>query len=69
MHFKPKGGTSNNCEASPSPQPDKTLSINGIEIEKVSETKFLGVILDDKLSWTAHINGLVKKLKCANMVK
>ena len=42
-----------------------SLYINGIEIKRVSETKFLGVILDDKLSWDAHISSLIKKLRCS----
>jgi hypothetical protein len=41
-----------------------TLTINNNDIELVHETKFLGVIIDDKLSWTPHIQKLTKKLKC-----
>ena len=43
---------------------DLNLKISGKEIELVQEAKFLGVIIDDKLSWTPHIQNLTKKLKC-----
>ena len=33
-------------------------------IKCVKETKFLGVIIDNKLSWDAHIKYLNSKLKC-----
>ena len=32
------------------------LKINNITIKRVNETKFLGVIIDDKLTWKSHIN-------------
>ena len=37
-------------------------------IKKVSEAKFLGVIIDEKLTWSAHINYLCKKIKCCTGV-
>ncbi|MCP4489865.1 MAG: reverse transcriptase family protein, partial [Gammaproteobacteria bacterium] len=39
------------------------LYINGKVIPQVTEIKFLGVILDENLSWIPHIEYLVKKLK------
>jgi hypothetical protein len=39
-----------------------SLSINGNEINKVSEAKFLGVIIDENLNWNSHIKKLSKKL-------
>ena len=33
-----------------------SLNINGHSINEISETKFLGVMLDNKLSWDVHIN-------------
>ena len=33
-------------------------------IKCVKDTKFLGVIIDNKLSWDAHIKYLNSKLKC-----
>ena len=32
-------------------------------ISKVNNTKFLGIVIDDKLSWEAHLDYLVKKLR------
>ena len=62
MHFSPKGTVSKDvCQ-----EHDVGVYLNGNQIEKVRETKFLGVIIDEKLSWDAHIKALVKKLQCAN---
>ena len=44
---------------------DQLIVIDGKEIREVNETKFLGVIIDNKLSWEPHINTLNKKLKAA----
>ena len=38
------------------------LEIDGIIIETVNCTKFLGVIVDNKLTWTQHINELCNKV-------
>ena len=58
MHFLPKGLKMDNTA-------DKIpLSLNGNEIEEVSETKFLGITIDNQLSWESHLNILHKKLKC-----
>ena len=40
------------------------LRIIGIVIKRVQETKFLGVIIDEKLKWGPHIKYLNSKLKC-----
>ena len=57
MHFRPK---KTDCSQNTS----YSLSLNGNVLEKVSQTKFLGVIIDDKLSWVPHIKYLALKLKC-----
>ena len=36
--------------------------IRGTEIKQISETKFLGVVVDDKLSWKNHINYISRKI-------
>ena len=41
------------------------LSINSKIIQCVSQTKFLGVIIDDQLSWKPHLINLNKKLRSA----
>ncbi len=35
---------------------DASVNIDGIEINRVRETKFLGVMTDENLSWKSHIN-------------
>ena len=60
IQFKP-GNT--NKENTVTAEFDVTI---GDEIKKqVSETKFLGITIDNKLSWDTHINKLSKKLSCA----
>ncbi len=34
---------------------DCSISIDSVILERVSQTKFLGVILDDNLLWKSHI--------------
>ena len=38
------------------------IMIWATEIKRVSEIKFLGVVIDEKLSWVAHVKSLTKKL-------
>ena len=50
----------------PTRKPDKQntdLIINNIKIEQVKHTKFLGIIIDEKLKWTQHINYVKVKLQ------
>ena len=39
-----------------------TLKINNMDIDKVSDFNFLGVILDECLTWKPHIDKLVSNL-------
>ena len=41
---------------------DVTLRVENQVIEEVPETKFLGVIIDNKLTWKSHIQNTVKKI-------
>ncbi|XP_077976386.1 uncharacterized protein LOC144432146 [Styela clava] len=41
----------------------KPLLLNGNEIERVKEIKFLGVIFDENLSWKSHILHVIGKTK------
>ena len=45
-----------NCDSS------NKILINGVNIERVNNAKFLGVILDSKLSWLQHIKYLKVKV-------
>ena len=38
------------------------IEIDGVIIETVNWTKFLGIIVDNKLTWTQHINELCNKV-------
>ena len=40
----------------------KRVKLNGSEIENVSEFKFLGIWLDDHLTWSYHIGKLTNKI-------
>ena len=63
MHFRPKDGFIN-------PSTDiisaTKVKINDYEIKEVDETKFLGIIIDNNLSWLPHLNALAKKLRCCS---
>ena len=39
------------------------LIVNGIKINKVEHTKFLGVFIDEKLNWNYHVNNVINKIK------
>ena len=70
MHFQPnKLSESNNCSRTipivSNNHVSKAIYINGQKLKEVSETKFLGVIIDNKLDWTSHIHELNKKLRSA----
>jgi hypothetical protein len=41
----------------------ESLLLNNYKIKQVSETKFLGVTIDDRLNWGPHIKNLVTKLR------
>ena len=43
-------------------QDEIALSIDGVDIERVHEFRFLGVILDDKLTWKSHIAHVKSKV-------
>ena len=40
------------------------IKINHFEIKEVDNTQFLGVTIDNALSWIPHPNSLAKKLRC-----
>ena len=37
------------------------LTINGIEIERVREFNFLGIVIDESLTWIPHIQKISSK--------
>ena len=62
IHFKPKSQRLNLTQ----PSVNHNLLIDNFPIKKVSETKFLGVIIDENLSWDSHITALRRKLNYAS---
>ena len=71
IHFRPK--TNSKTILAKLHTTELKLIINGEKIKQVEEAKFLGVIIDDKLSWKPHIAHLENKLKCCtgilNLIK
>ena len=68
IHFDPSRGDSTRiCARSQlfdiSNSDHYKIKINGTVIKQVTEIKFLGVILDEQLSWEPHIESLCKRLK------
>ena len=62
IHFKPKNGNT-------IPDNNYKLILCGKTIKQVKETKFLGIIIDEKLSWVPHVDYLVNKLKsCTGII-
>ncbi len=62
IHFRPTN--------SKSPPDDATklelkLKIDGCPVKKFTSTKFLGVVIDENLSWNEHIKALKRKLNHA----
>ena len=48
---------------------DIDVKIHGVNVERVYATKFLGVIIDSKLTWKPHVEYICKKLsKCAGII-
>ena len=46
-----------------------SIRMCGTELERVQVTRFLGVLVDEKLSWKQHIKGLNSKLaKCTSII-
>ena len=39
-----------------------SFEINGIPLDRVSKTKSLGVLLDENLTWSSHINKMTKRI-------
>ena len=57
MIFTKKRNDSNFC-----------LQLDGHELQRVTNAKYLGVILNDKLNWTSHINNIYTKISKASYI-
>ena len=62
IYFKPKTSSKKTIESTATD--NLVLKMHDNTLEKVTQTKFLGVIIDEELSWIPHINYLTNKLKC-----
>lgn len=62
MYFKPNIHSRNTCVRAEGFNSDHRISLNGRKVKQVSTIKFLGVIIDENLTWLPHIEGLRKKL-------
>ena len=48
---------------------DISINVKNVAIDRVSHTKFLGVVIDEKLNWKYHIDHIRKKLsKCTGIL-
>ena len=59
IHFDPRKRANSTINDS-----EILLQIDGVPIKQVTSTRFLGIIIDEKLSWKDHIEYLTNKLKC-----
>ena len=64
MYFKPNINNNERMSCARSQNYDiiLKLSINGVKVKQVDRIRFLGVIIDDKLTWDAQIEHLENKL-------
>ena len=68
MYFKPDLYSRNTCARSQPLDQNCKLHLNGSIIKPVSCVKFLGVTIDENLTWIPHIENLKKKLACSQGV-
>ena len=62
MYFKPNIFSRNVCIRSNAYNVNHKIMLNGQKIKQVSQIKFLGVTIDENLTWLPHIENLRKKL-------
>jgi hypothetical protein len=68
MHFRP--GRYSSCARVREFGSDKSIELAGHSLLKVNKVKFLGVIIDDELTWEYHIDHLKEKLNSSlNIIK
>ena len=62
MYFRPNIYSRNICARTEPYDPHSKLYLNGRQVKQVTSIKFLGVIIDENLTWIPHIESLKKKL-------
>ena len=65
MYFRPNIHSRNICARTTAFDRDCKLYLNGTVIKQVSSVKFLGVTIDENLTWRPHLDNLKKKLACS----
>ena len=65
MHFAPASKAKQSSPTTEDENDVVNIKINNHAIKEVTETRYLGVILDNKLTWLPHIAYLENKLKVA----
>ena len=70
MHFRPSYNTRERltCARTRPYGNERTVKIAEHKLKKVDKVRFLGIIIDDKLTWESHIEHLVKKLNLTIMM-
>ena len=70
MHFRPHMNRNERqvCARTREFGSEKTLKLNGSKLKKVDKVKFLGVIIDDRLTWEPQIEHLKEKLNSSIIV-
>lgn len=65
MHFRPRYNNEERqtCARTRIISDEPALHLNGVKLKKVVKTRFLGVMIDDKLNWDAQLSHLDTKLK------
>ena len=49
-------------------KPEVSLSISGVNLTKVSRTKFFGIIIDENRKFNDHVNFVIMKLNSATYI-
>ena len=63
IHFKPNLSRAQQTCARARPfNRNHSLFLNDVKLEKVQSTKFLGVVIDERMSWEPHLENLATKL-------
>ena len=63
IHFKPDlSRAQQTCARARVFNRNHTLNLNGKKLQRVQSTKFLGVVIDERMSWEPHIENLSAKL-------
>ena len=71
IHFKPDlSRAQQTCARCRLFNRNHSLNLNGKKLQKVHSTKFLGVVIDESLSWEPHLDHLAAKLNsCIVVIK